>query len=79
MPPKKTKIDDFEKALARLEEITEKLESGEVKLEDSMALYSEGAELAALCNKKLNEAEKKIKVIKEQNQNLIEIDFEEDE
>lgn len=78
MALKKKEIKDFETAVNRLEEITEQLESGEVTLEESMALYTEGMEIAAFCNKKLAEAEKKIKVIKEQNLELIEESFEEE-
>ncbi len=77
MTPKKKTAKDFESALIRLEEITDKLESGESDLDDSLTLYSEGIEIAGFCNKKLNEAEKKIKIIKEQNQQLIETDFDE--
>jgi len=77
MTPKKKTEKDFESALVRLEEITEQLESGEANLDDSLALYSEGIEIAGFCNKKLNEAEKKIKIIKEQKQQLIETDFDE--
>ncbi|MFH2036437.1 MAG: exodeoxyribonuclease VII small subunit, partial [Candidatus Zixiibacteriota bacterium] len=69
---------DFESALNRLEEITDQLESGESNLDESLALYTEGIELAGFCNKKLTEAEKKIKIIKEQNQQLIEVDFDEE-
>jgi len=78
MALKKKEIKDFETAVNRLEEITEQLESGEVTLEESMTLYTEGMEIAALCNKTLAEAEKKIKVIKEQNLELIEESFEEE-
>ncbi len=75
----KKKIEDFESAISRLEEITDKLESGDIKLEESMALYNEGVEIAKYCNNKLSDAEKKIKIIKEQNQGLIETSFENDE
>ncbi|MEZ5358931.1 MAG: exodeoxyribonuclease VII small subunit [Candidatus Zixiibacteriota bacterium] len=51
---------DFESAMARLEEITADLEAGELSLEDSIALYTEGVEIAAVCNKKLTEAEGQI-------------------
>jgi exodeoxyribonuclease VII small subunit len=74
--PKKYK--DFESALLRLEEITDKLESGEVLLEDSIALYTEGVEIAAFCSKKLTEAEKKISLIKDINGEFKEVPFGED-
>ena len=73
------KYKDFESALARLEEITNLLESGEVKLEKSITLYSEGVEIAAFCNKQLTEANKKIMRLKELNKELVEVPFDEDE
>jgi exodeoxyribonuclease VII small subunit len=79
MAPQKKKYKDFESALARLEEITNILESGEARLEDSIALYTEGVEIAAFCNKKLSEAEKKITVMKEQNREMTEVPFDEEE
>lgn len=51
---------DFESAITRLEEITGALESGELTLEQSIALYTEGVEIAAVCNTKLDEAEGQI-------------------
>jgi exodeoxyribonuclease VII small subunit len=73
------KYKDFESALARLEEITNLLESGDVKLEKSIALYSEGVEIAAFCNKQLTEANKKIMRLKELNKELVEVPFDEEE
>ena len=74
MPASKKKVD-YETAIARLEEITELLESGESSLEDSIALYTEGLELAKLCNDRLNEAEKKIAVIREKSGAFVEEEF----
>jgi len=70
---------DYETALARLEEITDRLESGEPTLDEAIALYSEGLEIAAFCDKKLNEAEAKIKIVTEKNSRLTEELFESDE
>ena len=53
----------FEKALAALEEIVTKLESGEVGLEDSIAIYSRGSLLRRHCQDKLKSAEAKIEMI----------------
>ena len=60
----------------RLDEITERLESGEVKLEEAIELYSEGMEIAKFCDGKLGEAEKKIKLISEKNGLMVEQDLE---
>ena len=75
----KKNYKDFEWALARLEEVTDKLESGETTLEESIALYTEGMEIAAFCTKVLSEAEKKIAVLKEMNGKFEEVPFEEHE
>jgi len=75
----KKKFKDFESAIARLEEITGQLESGEIKLEESISLYTEGVEIAGFCNKKISEAEKKILKLKEQNHTLVEVPFDEED
>ena len=53
----------FEKALAELEDIVRKLESGEAELEASIALYERGAALKAHCEAKLKSAQEKIEKI----------------
>ena len=53
----------FEKALAELEEIVRKLESGGVPLEDSIALYERGAALKTHCEAKLKSAQERIEKI----------------
>jgi exodeoxyribonuclease VII small subunit len=57
------KSQKFEDALKRLEEIAEKLESGDQPLEKSLALFEEGIKLSRFCSTKLNEAEKKISLL----------------
>jgi exodeoxyribonuclease VII small subunit len=51
----------FEQALARLEAIVERLESGQPSLEESLALFEEGTALRAQCEEKLTRAEGAIK------------------
>ena len=58
-----TKTKTFEEAIVRLEEIVKLLESGEASLDESIKLYSEGVELVGECNKKLDETERKIKLL----------------
>jgi exodeoxyribonuclease VII small subunit len=72
----KRKYTDFESAMNRLQELTTILESGEAKLENAIDLYTEGLEIVKFCNQKLSEAEKKIKLITEQNCQTVETDFE---
>jgi exodeoxyribonuclease VII small subunit len=53
----------FEKALAELESIVQKLEQGSVDLEESIALYERGAALKAHCEAKLKAAQERIEKI----------------
>lgn len=50
----------FERALKQLEEIVQKLEKGQVDLEDSIAIYERGTALKAHCEAKLKSAEARI-------------------
>ncbi|HPG21701.1 MAG TPA: exodeoxyribonuclease VII small subunit [Amaricoccus sp.] len=50
----------FEAALAELEKVVGRLESGEVPLEESIALYERGAELRGHCDEKLKAAEARV-------------------
>jgi exodeoxyribonuclease VII small subunit len=51
----------FEQAFAQLEEIVAKLESAELSLDESLALFERGQALAAHCAKLLDAAELKVK------------------
>jgi exodeoxyribonuclease VII small subunit len=53
----------FEAALLKLDEIVQKLEKGELPLEQSLVLYEEGVRLSRLCHAKLEEAEGKIELL----------------
>ncbi|MEM0948348.1 MAG: exodeoxyribonuclease VII small subunit [Pseudomonadota bacterium] len=53
----------FEEAMRELETIVGQLDSGEVELEKSIALYERGAKLKAHCDAKLKEAEEKVATI----------------
>ena len=53
----------FEDALSKLESIVEKLENGELSLEESLAAFEEGIRLSRLCSKQLDEAERKIEIL----------------
>ena len=54
---------NFEKAFHRLEEILEKLNSGDTPLDESLKLYEEADRLINSCNRKLVDAEKKIEIL----------------
>jgi len=53
----------FEAALARLAEIVQELEKGDIPLEQSLKLFEEGIKLSRICNKRLEEAERKVEVL----------------
>jgi exodeoxyribonuclease VII small subunit len=53
----------FEQALAELEAIVQKLESGQAPLEESIALYERGARLKAHCEDKLRAAQLRVEKI----------------
>jgi exodeoxyribonuclease VII small subunit len=53
----------FEDAIGDLEKIVERLESGELSLEDSLAAFEDGVRLIKICNQKLAEVEKKIELL----------------
>ncbi len=53
----------FEQSIGRLEEIVEKLEAGQVPLDESLKLFEEGVKLSRFCNTKLEEIERKIEIL----------------
>lgn len=60
----------FESALARLEQITEELENGDLSLEASLKKFDEGIKLTEFCNTKLSEARTKVEILLEKNGRL---------
>lgn len=50
----------FEDILARLGTVVERLESGELPLEESLALFEEGVRLSRLGGARLDEAERRV-------------------
>lgn len=56
----------FETAMKRLEEISQKIDSGsDIELEEALALYTEGAAIIQKCNQMLDDAENKINEVNE--------------
>ncbi len=66
---------NFEELLDKLEEITSKLEKEQLSLDDSVKLFEEGMKISKECNSKLEDAEKRITVLIEENNDLKEEDF----
>ena len=50
----------FEEAMNKLEGIVERLEEGDVPLEEAIAIYKEGMELSKLCHDKLKSVEEQL-------------------
>ena len=57
---KEIKKISFEQALAELESIVQKLESGQVELEGAVAAYEKGIQMQKICEEKLKEAQMKV-------------------
>lgn len=55
----------FEEALRELETLVERLESGELPLEEALVLYERGVALAGQCNRLLEAAERRIEILKD--------------
>ena len=62
---KRTTGFHFEQALSALEAVVEKLESGELSLEESLAHFERGISLTRACQKSLAEAEQRVKALME--------------
>lgn len=65
----------FEESLVRLEEIVDKLESGDVPLELAIDMFQEGMKLANRCNFKLENIESKIETLIEKDGDFIKKPF----
>lgn len=59
MPKEKS----FESSLNDLERIVEQLEAGDLSLEDSLKLFEQGIKLSRDCQKRLDEAERRVEVL----------------
>ena len=71
----KEKTNNFESNLKKLELIVDKLESGEMGLEESVKLYEEGMKIKKICDDKLQDIEMQIKKIKIENNKIIKEDL----
>lgn len=68
----------FEEALSRLEAVVNRLESGDLPLEESLRLFEEGVHLSKLCQERLEEAERRVALLlKEDRGEVAEVPFDE--
>jgi exodeoxyribonuclease VII small subunit len=61
--PKDIAALNFEAALAELESVVQKLESGQVSLEDSIGMYTRGTQLKQHCEARLADAQARIEKV----------------
>ena len=71
----KEKENNFEANLKKLEVIVDKLESGDIGLEESVKLYEEGMKIKKICDKKLKDIEMQIKKIKIEDNKVVKEDL----
>ncbi len=60
----------FEDAIAELESIVDKLEKGQLSLDESLALFEKGIRLVRECNDKLKSAQQKVEKLIEENNEM---------
>jgi len=66
----------FEKAMNKLEQIVQELESADLPLEKAIKKFEEGVQLSKFCSEKLDETEKRITILlKDQNDRVFEEPF----
>lgn len=61
--PKKAAGPDFEKSLAELESLVQRMEQGELSLEESLKQFERGVALVRTCQQSLNDAEQRVKLL----------------
>jgi exodeoxyribonuclease VII small subunit len=61
------KEKSFESSLKELEQIVEQLEAGDLPLEHSLELFEQGVKLSRDCQKRLDEAERKVELLLKNN------------
>ena len=63
MPKKKTESPTFEESLSELEALVERMEGGEMSLEESLGAFERGVALTRICQEALQAAEQKVEVL----------------
>ena len=67
MVKKSTKTPGFEQSLQELESLVEKMEQGDLSLEDSLSHFERGVQLSRACQQALKEAEQKVEILMQKN------------
>ena len=71
----KKEESNFEELIEKLEEITNKLEKEQLSLDESVKLFEEGMKISKACNSKLEDAEKRITILINTNDEIKEENF----
>jgi exodeoxyribonuclease VII small subunit len=69
----------FEEALARLEKIVDRMEQGDLELEEALAAFEEGVALTRRCAGQLEDAERRVEMLVREGEKWIARPFEETE
>ncbi|MDA8354459.1 MAG: exodeoxyribonuclease VII small subunit [Firmicutes bacterium] len=69
----------FEEAMERLEDVVNRLENGEVPLEESIRLFEEGMKLSRYCGAKLEKMEQQVEILARENGDWVRKPFHPDE
>ena len=69
----------FEASLDKLEKLVEKMEDGDLTLEESLKIFEEGVKLTKECQQALADAEQKVKLLIEESGEVTSTDFEVDD
>ena len=67
MAKRSQKKPDFETALAELEALVEKMEQGELSLDESLQQFERGVQLTRACQQALKEAEQKVQILQQKD------------
>lgn len=66
---------NFEETMQKLEQITAELEKGELSLDESVKKFEKGIKLSKECNKILEDSEKRINILINEDGNITEDNF----
>ena len=66
----------FETSLNKLEKLVEKMEGGDLPLEESLKIFEEGVKLTRECQQALANAEQKVKLLMQESGEISSTDFE---
>lgn len=76
---KKKTTQTFEESLQELQVLVERMESGNLSLEESLADFEKGIRLTRECQRSLMDAEQKVQMIVEKNDGIDTVPFDVDE